>query len=122
MEGEFTVNFQNRVTDGGNVRFKGVYQDIGEGREQTSCERSAVARRGIGICNFEVLWVCAAVFLGLAAVAAPYAIIGGMTHFLPRYSAKSERVWTMLWMVFGHFSGWGIVLCGEVLPMLGFNV
>ena len=37
--------------------------------------------------------------------AIPIAVIGGLTHFKAGHSTRAQRVWTMMWLVFGIFYG-----------------
>jgi hypothetical protein len=44
--------------------------------------------------------------IGLMELVAPYiSIIGAISHFEPGRSTKSERGWTMAWLVAGQFPG-----------------
>jgi hypothetical protein len=46
----------------------------------------------------------ASLFIG----AIPVTIVGGLSRFTPGQSALYQRVWTMMWLVFGFFIGIGL--------------
>ena len=45
----------------------------------------------------------------------PFVIIGVLTGFHPGQSTKPERVWTMIWYVFGGLFGWVTPIVLEIL-------
>ena len=46
-----------------------------------------------------------AIVIVFVALVAPYAIIGGLTKFQPEQSTKTQRGWTMAWLVVGQLYG-----------------
>ena len=49
-----------------------------------------------------------------AVIGIPFVIIGVLTGFHPGQSTKHERVWTMIWYVFGGLFGWAIpIMLGD---------
>jgi len=56
-------------------------------------------------CEFETLGSISAIFIGPYLGVVPIAIIGGLSRFSLGGSALYQRVWTMMWLVFGFI--WG---------------
>jgi hypothetical protein len=54
--------------------------------------------------SFPILIICFVIFL---AIAAPYAIIGGLSGFQNGSSSFAQRAISMLWLVFGQVFGLG---------------
>ena len=49
-----------------------------------------------------------------AVIGIPFVIMGVLTGFHPGQSTKHERVWTMIWYVFGGLFGWAIpIMLGD---------
>ena len=42
------------------------------------------------------------------AIGIPFVIMGVLTGFHPGQSTKPERVWIMVWLIFGGFFGWQV--------------
>ena len=70
-----------------------------------------VAKDAVDIDGLQILQ-----FISTAAVIGiPFVIIGVLTGFHPGQSTKPERVWTMIWYVFGGLFGWVIPIILETL-------
>ena len=55
------------------------------------------------------------IFSTAAVIGIPFVIIGVLTGFHPGQSTKPERVWTMIWYVFGGYFGWAIpIMLGDI--------
>jgi hypothetical protein len=56
--------------------------------------------------GYEIALCIGSILIFYCALATPYAIMGGLTDFNPGQSTKAQRVWIMIWIVFGQVAGY----------------
>lgn len=79
--------------------------------EQCTSPRSDIVPNGRFVDDIERTVYEKALYIGsmlifYCALATPYAIMGGLTHFNPGQSTKAQRVWIMIWIVIGQTAGY----------------